>query len=122
MRRLTSKAWRRAPRKLHKCCNGKNLLNTPGARESLVARWLFEHLFIAHIYFEGGEPGHFFQWVRSRTPSGQPIDLINTRRANDDPHAGVLPSVAGHKGIVHKTHITTLPVRRKRSGQGGLQR
>lgn len=29
--------------------------------------------------------GIFSQWVRSRTPSGQPIDLINTRRANDDP-------------------------------------
>lgn len=43
----------------------ENLLNAPGARESLVARWLFEHLFIAHLYFEGGEPGHFFQWARS---------------------------------------------------------
>lgn len=63
----------------------ENLFNQPGARESLVARWLFEHLFLAHIYFENGEPGHFFQWVRSRTPSGQPIDLIATRRPNDDP-------------------------------------
>lgn len=63
----------------------ENLLNAPGARESLVARWLYEHWFLAHIYFEGGEPGHFFQWVRSRTPTGQPIDLINTRRPNDDP-------------------------------------
>ncbi len=85
----------------------ENLLNTPGARESLVARWLFEHLFIAHIYFEGGEPGHFFQWVRSRTPSGQPIDLINTRRANDDPGTRVYYRLWPIQGvIVHKTHIT----------------
>ncbi len=63
----------------------ENLLNAPGARESLVARWLFEHWFLAHIYFKDGESGHFFQWVRSRTPTGQPIDLINTRRPNDDP-------------------------------------
>ncbi|MFJ2411492.1 fatty acid cis/trans isomerase [Pseudomonas sp. NPDC087814] len=85
----------------------ENLFNQPGARESLVARWLFEHLFLAHIYFEGGEPGHFFQWVRSRTPSGQPIDLINTRRPNDDPGTQVYYRLWPVQGvIVHKTHIT----------------
>ena len=85
----------------------ENLLNAPGARESLVARWLFEHLFIAHLYFEGGEPGHFFQWVRSRTPSGQPIDLINSRRPNDDPGTRIYYRLWPIQGvIVHKTHIT----------------
>ncbi|MCP1506286.1 hypothetical protein J2Y83_002259 [Pseudomonas marginalis] len=85
----------------------ENLFNAPGARESLVARWLFEHLFIAHLYFEGGEPGHFFQWVRSRTPSGQPIDLINTRRPNDDPGTRIYYRLWPIQGvIVHKTHIT----------------
>lgn len=85
----------------------ENLLNAPGARESLVARWLFEHLFIAHLYFEGGEPGHFFQWVRSRPPSGQPIDLINTRRPNDDPGTRIYYRLWPIQGvIVHKTHIT----------------
>lgn len=83
------------------------LFNQPGARESLVARWLYEHLFLAHIYFENGEPGHFFQWVRSRTPSGQPIDLINTRRPNDDPGTQVYYRLWPVQGvIVHKTHIT----------------
>ncbi|CRM35926.1 Fatty acid cis/trans isomerase (CTI) [Pseudomonas sp. 24 E 1] len=85
----------------------ENLFNKPGARESLVARWLFEHLYLAHIYFEHGEPGHFFQWVRSRTPSGQPIDLINTRRPNDDPGTQVYYRLWPVQGvIVHKTHIT----------------
>ncbi|PIB72504.1 fatty acid cis/trans isomerase [Pseudomonas sp. 2822-17] len=85
----------------------ENLLNQPGARESLVARWLFEHLFLAHIYFENGEPGHYFQWVRSRTPSGRPIDLINTRRPNDDPGTRVYYRLWPVQGvIVHKTHIT----------------
>ncbi|MGE1155160.1 fatty acid cis/trans isomerase [Pseudomonas kitaguniensis] len=85
----------------------ENLLNQPGARESLVARWLFEHLYLAHIYFENGEPGHFFQWVRSRTPSGQPIDLIATRRPNDDPGTQVYYRLWPVQGvIVHKTHIT----------------
>ena len=85
----------------------ENLLNQPGARESLVARWLFEHLFLAHIYFENGEPGHYFQWVRSRTPSGQPIDLIATRRPNDDPGTQVYYRLWPVQGVVvHKTHIT----------------
>ncbi|WP_413795046.1 MULTISPECIES: fatty acid cis/trans isomerase [unclassified Pseudomonas] len=85
----------------------ENLLNAPGARESLVGRWLFEHWFLAHIYFKGGEPGHFFQWVRSRTPTGQPIDLINTRRPNDDPGTRVYYRLWPVQGvIVHKTHIT----------------
>ena len=85
----------------------ENLFNQPGARESLVARWLYEHLFLAHIYFENGEAGHFFQWVRSRTPSGQPIDLIATRRPNDDPGTQVYYRLWPVQGVsVHKTHIT----------------
>ncbi|MFJ4546749.1 fatty acid cis/trans isomerase [Pseudomonas sp. NPDC088885] len=85
----------------------ENLLNSPGARESLVGRWLYEHLFLAHLYFKDGEPGHFFQWVRSRTPTGQPIDLIATRRPNDDPGTQVYYRLWPVQGvIVHKTHIT----------------
>ncbi len=38
----------------------ETFLNTPGARESLVSRWLYEHLFIAHIHFENGDPDAFF--------------------------------------------------------------
>ncbi|MCF5570242.1 peptidylprolyl isomerase, partial [Pseudomonas sp. PA-3-11C] len=54
-----------------------------------------------------GEPGHYFQWVRSRTPSGQPIDLIATRRPNDDSGTQVYYRLWPVQGvIVHKTHIT----------------
>jgi hypothetical protein len=92
---------------LQQIADWEALLNAPGAKEGLVARWLYEHLFLAHIYFEGGERGHFFQWVRSRTPSGQPIDLINTRRPNDDPGTVVYYRLWPVQGvIVHKTHIT----------------
>ncbi|WP_213880079.1 fatty acid cis/trans isomerase [Pseudomonas sp. dw_358] len=83
------------------------LFNRPGASEALAARWLFEHLFLAHIYFTGGEPGHFFQWVRSRTPSGQPVDIIATRRPDDDPGTQLYYRLIPVQGvIVHKTHIT----------------
>ncbi|WP_259643556.1 fatty acid cis/trans isomerase, partial [Pseudomonas syringae] len=82
-------------------------LNEPGANQALVGRWLFEHLFLAHIYFEDGEAGHFFQWVRSRTPSGKPVDLIATRRPDDDPGSDFYYRLIPVQGvIVHKTHIT----------------
>lgn len=85
----------------------ETFLNAPGAREDLVSRWLYEHLFLAHLYFEGGEPGHFFQMVRSRTPSGEPVDPIATRRPNDDPGTTFYYRLRPIQGvIVHKTHIT----------------
>ncbi|MCQ4297370.1 fatty acid cis/trans isomerase [Pseudomonas stutzeri] len=85
----------------------ERLLNTPGARGSLVGRWLYEHLYIAHLYFEGGEGGHFYQVVRSRTPSGEPVDPIATRRPNDDPGTRFSYRLRPISDvIVHKTHIT----------------
>jgi hypothetical protein len=83
------------------------LLNGPNDREQLVGRWLYEHLFLAHLYFDNGEQGHFFQLVRSRTPSGQPVDPIATRRPNDDPGQVFYYRLLPIQGvIVHKTHIT----------------
>lgn len=86
----------------------ERFLNQSGAKQSLVSRWLYEHLFLAHLYFpEQGAPGHFFQLVRSRTPSGQPIDPIPTRRPNDDPGNSFYYRLWPIQGvIVHKTHIT----------------
>lgn len=85
----------------------ERLLNTPGARGSLVGRWLYEHLFIAHLYFEGSNGGQFYQLVRSRTPSGEPVDPIATRRPNDDPGTRFSYRLRPITDvIVHKTHIT----------------
>ena len=85
----------------------EELFNRPGSTEALVARWLYEHLFLAHVYLDNGVPGHYFQWVRSRTPNGQPVDLIATRRPNDDPGTTFYYRLMPVQGvIVHKTHIT----------------
>ncbi|GIZ11749.1 fatty acid cis/trans isomerase [Pseudomonas sp. NCCP-436] len=85
----------------------ENFLNAPGARQALVSRWLYEHLFLAHLHFEGDETGHFFELVRSRTPSGKPVDPIATRRPNDDPGTEFYYRLRPLEGvIVHKTHIT----------------
>lgn len=93
------------------------LLNKRGAREQLVARWLYEHLFLAHLYFSDAAGGHFFELVRSRTGSGTAIDLIATTQPNESPGPGPfhyrLRPVAG--AIVHKTHITFLLSPEKRA-------
>ncbi|MGP8123398.1 MAG: fatty acid cis/trans isomerase, partial [Xanthobacteraceae bacterium] len=86
------------------------LLNGQTARDRLVARYLYEHLFIAHLYFTAETPSRrpaFFRLVRSRTACEAGVDEIATRRPNDDPGPGdfryCLSRLDGT--IVDKTHI-----------------
>jgi hypothetical protein len=58
--------------------------NGSDPRGPLVSAYLFEHLFYAHLNFPDA-PGQWFHLVRSRTPSGVPIDEIATTRPYDDP-------------------------------------
>jgi len=60
-------------------------LNDPAPKAQLMSRYLFEHLFLADVWFEETGADEHFKLVRSRTPPGQPIDLIATRRPYDDP-------------------------------------
>jgi hypothetical protein len=60
--------------------------NGDSAKQQLVARYLYEHLFLAHLYVDdAGQETLFFKLVRSRTPPGSPIDIIATRRPFEDP-------------------------------------
>jgi Fatty acid cis/trans isomerase (CTI) len=85
-------------------------LNGRTPREQLMARYLYEHLFLAHLHF-ASEPASqhpaFFRLVRSRTPCEAGVDEIATRRPNDDPGPGdfhyCLRRFDGT--IVDKTHI-----------------
>jgi len=62
------------------------LFNGDGLKHQLAARYIYEHLFLAHLYLEDAAANTvYFKLVRSRTPPGQPIDLIATRRPYDDP-------------------------------------
>jgi hypothetical protein len=64
-------------------------LNGTGRKRQLMARYIFEHLFIGNLYFSDLEPRPgFYQLVRSRTPPGQPVDIIATRRPYDSPGKG----------------------------------
>ncbi|MGQ0699572.1 MAG: fatty acid cis/trans isomerase [Panacagrimonas sp.] len=82
-------------------------LNRSGARERLVARYLFEHLFLAHLYFDTEDKPHFFELVRSRTPSGQDLIPVATTRPNDDPGGAFFYRFRLiTETLVEKTHIT----------------
>lgn len=81
-------------------------LNRGEGRHRLVARYLYEHWFLAHLHFEGDPDQILFELVRSRTPPGEPIVIIPTERPTDgvagDFYYRLRPRLESR---VHKTHI-----------------
>lgn len=97
-RKPLSKSLKEKVDEWEKFFNGNSL------KAQLVNRYLYEHLYLAHLYFPEDE--RFFNLVRSRTPPGQPIDIIATRRVYDDPKVGRVyyRLRAVQETIVDKTH------------------
>ncbi len=60
-------------------------LNGRSNKQQLMSRYIYEHLFLGHIYFDDIEERKYFRLVRSRSVPGVPIDQIATRRPYDDP-------------------------------------
>lgn len=73
----------------------ETFFNQPSMKHQLSSRYIFEHLFLANIYFsdlplfttqtETAKPQFYFKLVRSTTPAPDPIQVIGTRRPYDDP-------------------------------------
>ncbi len=81
--------------------------NQTAPKNQLVSRYLYEHFFLAHLYFDGLDSGNFFELVRSSTPSGEPIRIIATMRPNDDPGQPFYYRLRKIEStLVYKTHIT----------------
>ena len=84
----------------------EEFLNRDDAKHAMTARYLYEHLFLAHLKF-GTPTNEFYEMVRSRTAPGDPIDLIASVRPYDDP--GVTRVYYRfrkiHSTIVQKTHM-----------------
>ncbi len=92
--------------------------NGPGDKERLVARYIFKHVFLARIAL-AESPGEVFRLLRSATPPGEPVEIIDTDLPYDDPlaragaQAGVQAGVAGFhyrldkvtEPIVQKNHF-----------------
>jgi hypothetical protein len=81
-------------------------INGDSNKEKLFARYLYEHLFQAHLHFEGTGDREFYRLVRSNTEPGEPVQVIPTRRPYNDPAAKVYYRLIRHQGsIVAKTHM-----------------
>ena len=85
----------------------ERFFNGSSHKEKLVSRYLYEHLFHAHIHFADAPAREFYRLVRSTTPPGQAIDEIPTVRPYDDPGSApfyyrMLPY---HTSIVAKDHV-----------------
>jgi hypothetical protein len=82
-------------------------LNGSSNKEKLMSRYLYEHLFLGHLFFRDVDRDDFFMLVRSRTPPGHPIDVIATVRPYDDPGESVFYYRLQHfdQVRVDKTHM-----------------
>ncbi len=72
----------------------EGFLNGDSLKQRLMSRYIYEHLFLANLYFsefidpepdaESAKPV-FFRMVRSKTAPGQPVERISTRRPYNEP-------------------------------------
>ena len=84
----------------------EGFFNRKGNKAQLVSRYIYEHLVLAHLHFEGAPKREFFRLVRSRTPPGQPINEIPTVRPYDDPEGDFYYRLRHYPAsIVDKSHI-----------------
>jgi hypothetical protein len=63
----------------------ETFLNGDSKKEQLVGRYLYEHLYLANLYFDASQQS-FFNIVRSKTPPTQAVQIITTRRPFEDPN------------------------------------
>ncbi len=87
----------------------EEFFNQKSDKEKLVSRYLYEHLFLAHIYFPE-KPSDFYRLVRSETKCEKGINEIATRRANDNPGVKDFYYCLKYQDltIVAKTHMPFL--------------
>ncbi|MGC4071796.1 MAG: fatty acid cis/trans isomerase [Nibricoccus sp.] len=85
----------------------ETFLNGDSPKAKLMSRYLYEHLFLAHLYFESDPAHRPLKLVRSGTAPGQPVALIATRRPYDDPGVPRVyyRIVAEQEAIVAKSHM-----------------
>lgn len=56
----------------------EKFLNNKEIKHQVTARYIYEHLFLAHISFDKNS-SNFFELVRSKTPTGKPVKIIATQ-------------------------------------------
>jgi len=94
-------------------------LNQNDKRSKLLSRYIYEHLFLGHLYLNNADQSdgtdigapRFYRLIRSSTPAGQIPAIVPTVRPNDGPGKDPLQPfyyrlIPIQGTIVHKTHIT----------------
>lgn len=84
----------------------ETFFNNGAMKNQVMSRYIYEHLFIAHIYFPTDE-NRFYELVRSKTPTNEAIDIIATRYPFDQPESESLYYRLREitSTIVDKTHM-----------------
>ena len=59
-------------------------LNDTAIKNQVASRYIYEHLFIAHLYFPS-DTTRFYELIRSKSPSPEAIEIIATRFPFDAP-------------------------------------
>jgi len=85
-------------------------LNQTSSKQRLTSRYIYEHLFHAHIHFNETPLDEFYRLVRSHTPPGKTIDEIATLRPYDNPGSAVFyyrllrytPTIVAKNHIVYE--------------------
>lgn len=95
----------------------EDFLNGDSLKDQLSSRYLYEHLFLADIYFDDVSHNESFKLVRSKTAPGVPVEIIPTRRPYEDP--GVKRAyyrfVLNKESVSAKTHMPYVMNREKRT-------
>ena len=83
----------------------EDFFNDKSIKNQVTARYIYEHLFLAHISFDDNSK-NFFQIIRSSTPSGTEAKIIPTRFPYDEIKEKFYYRLQKVEGtIVHKTHM-----------------
>lgn len=83
----------------------EDFLNKKDTKHKVTARYIYEHLFLAHISFDD-ESGNFFELIRSKTPTGEKPEIIATRFPYDKIEEDFYYRFRKIEStIVHKTHM-----------------
>lgn len=83
--------------------NWEDFFNGTSVPQKLVSRYLYEHLFLASLYFESN-PAVFFRLVRSKTANGDVVE-IGTSLPFDDPGKFTYRLRPITSTLVHKSHM-----------------
>lgn len=91
----------------------ETFLNNDSLKHQLMSRYIYEHLYIARIYFTDSEQNspqqkiNYYRLIRSKTPPGEKPERIVTRRPYDDPDTERVyyRLVIDHSTLLDKTNM-----------------